>query len=349
MQRHLALVSLIGLMIVTLLSPSQSARAASPTRYVGTCAGTPSQQYATIQAAVNAVVDNGSTIAICPGIYHEQVTIENKRELTIRSYKVPGQPLPIIDAGGMTNSDDTGTEAIAITQSAEVTIHDVHLTNAFIGIMIFDSPGAKIQNCVLDTMSAGMSIGGSSMGSTIRDNTISNVSDYGLYIYGGQIEIRNNSVTNSGGDGIYLVDADKQVVIDNTITNSQRNGITLVESRESSVNSNRVSNSGGVGIWAEQVANSIISGNSATFNANNGMLITNFSTGNTISNNIARKNRGTGIAVASDATSNTFNRNVFQGNATYDAEDSSIGSGMAGTANVWTDNRCHVSSPADLC
>jgi parallel beta-helix repeat protein len=232
---------------------------------------------------------------------------------------------------------------------AEVTIRGVHLTNAFIGITIFDSPAAKIQNCFLDTMSAGMSIGGSSMGSTVRDNTISNVSDYGLYIYGGQTEIGNNSVTNSGGDGIYLVDADKQVVIDNTITNSRRNGITLVESRESSVNNNRVSNSGGVGIWAEQVANSMIRGNSANFNANNGMLITNFSTGNTIRNNIARDNGRNGIAIGSDATSNTFNRNVFQGNATYDAEDSSTGSGTAGTANVWTGNRCDVSSPAGLC
>jgi parallel beta-helix repeat protein len=277
------------------------------------------------------------------------VTIENKRALTIRSYIVPGQPLPIIDVGGMTNSDGTGTEAIALTQSAGVTIRDVQLTNAFIGIMIFDSPAAKIQNCILDTMYAGMSIGGSSLNSIVHDNTISNVSDYGLYIYGSQTEIRNNRITNSGGDGIYLVDADKQMVIDNTITKSQRNGITLVESRESSVNNNRVSNSGGVGIWAEQVANSTISGNSATSNANNGILITNISTGNTISNNIARKNRGNGIAVGIDATSNTFNRNVFQGNATYDAEDSSTGSGTAGTANVWIGNRCNLSNPAGLC
>jgi len=102
-------------------------------------------------------------------------------------------------------------------------------------------------------------------------------------------------------------------------------------------------------IWAEQVANSMIRGNSATFNANNGMRITNVSTGNTIRNNIARGNDGNGIAVASNATSNTFNRNVFQGATTYDAEDSSIGRGTAGTANVWTGNRCDVSRPAGLC
>jgi parallel beta-helix repeat protein len=349
MQRLIALVGLIGLMVVTLVSPGQSAWAGSRTLYVGTCAGTSSQQYATIQAAVDAVVVDGSTIAICPGTYHEQVTIENKRDLAIRSYKVSGLPLPTIDAGGMTNSDGTGTEAIALTQSAKVTIRDVHLTNAFIGITIFDSPETKVQNCFLDTMSAGMSIGGSSVDSTVRDNTISDVSDYGLYIYVGQTEIRNNSITHSGGDGIYLVDADKQKVIDNTITNSRRNGITLVESRESLVSNNRVSNSGGTGILAEQVINSTMRGNTANFNADNGMVITNFSTGNTISDSIARGNGANGIAVASDATSNTLNRNVFRGNARYDAEDSSTGSGTAGTANAWTGNRCDVSSPVGLC
>lgn len=345
----MALVGLIGLMVVTLVSPGQSAWAGSRTLYVGTCAGRSSQQYATIQAAVDAVVDNGSTIVICPGTYHEQVTIENKHDLTIHSYKVPGVPLPTIDAGGMTNSDGMGTEAIALAHSTKVTIRDVHLTNAFIGITIFDSPNTKVQNCFLDTMSAGMSIGGSSVDSKVRDNTISDVSDYGLYIYVGQTEIRNNSVILSGGDGIYLVDADKQQVIDNTITNSRRNGITLVESRESLVSNNRVSNSGGSGIWVEQVTNSTIRGNTANVNADNGMVITNFSTGNTIRNNIARGNGGDGIAVASDATSNTINRNVFQDNATYDAEDSSTGSGTASTANAWTGNRCDVSNPAGLC
>ena len=56
-----------------------------------------------------------------------------------------------------------------------------------------------------------------------------------------------------------------------------------------------------------------------------------------------------GLFADSESSENRFTQNTARGNKEHDCHDDSKGSGTAGTANVWQDNRGDSSTPPGLC
>ena len=56
-----------------------------------------------------------------------------------------------------------------------------------------------------------------------------------------------------------------------------------------------------------------------------------------------------GIYADADSTGNRFEDNTALNNTEHDCHDDSSGSGTAGTANTWRDNRGETSYPEGLC
>jgi parallel beta-helix repeat protein len=76
------------------------------------------------------------------------------------------------------------------------------------------------------------------------------------------------------------------------------------------------------------------------------------STANTVSSNVTNASSGDGILADSDSSGNVFSSNSAKANVTYDYQDSSTGTGTAGTANTWSGDTCHPSLdslPEHLC
>jgi parallel beta-helix repeat protein len=81
-----------------------------------------------------------------------------------------------------------------------------------------------------------------------------------------------------------------------------------------------------------------------------GILV--LSSGATVGNNTVRNNGHNGIEVGAGgvpAVGNTLKDNTLTGNASFDANDHTSGSGTAGTGNTWYKNHCTTSSPSGLC
>jgi len=56
-----------------------------------------------------------------------------------------------------------------------------------------------------------------------------------------------------------------------------------------------------------------------------------------------------GIYNDSTATGNTYKGNQASGSTTFDCQDTSAGSGTAGTANTWQGDKGATSSPPGIC
>jgi parallel beta-helix repeat protein len=71
--------------------------------------------------------------------------------------------------------------------------------------------------------------------------------------------------------------------------------------------------------------------------------------GNTLRGNTVSSSTNDGILASSSSGGNTIVRNNSELNTGLDAQDGSIGSGTAGTANSWEANVCTTSDPSGLC
>ncbi len=104
-------------------------------------------------------------------------------------------------------------------------VHQIYLTNTY---------NTLIQN---NDINDGTGIGIDIVGSDyvrILNNDILRNGNAGVYINGQAVGsdhvIRGNTISNNGGDGIYMTDEDNVTIDDNTISNNGNNGISLVDS-----------------------------------------------------------------------------------------------------------------------
>jgi parallel beta-helix repeat protein len=133
------------------------------------------------------------------------------------------------------------------------------------------------------------------------------------------------------GDGLDLdSETTSTLVKGNTIDSNPGEGITLFGTMSVNARGNTIRNNY-IGLY-------LTSGSTAT-TAN----------ANTVQRNTVSSSANDGIFADANTGGNSFTRNTIQLDGTFDAQDQSIGSGTAGTANTWTADTCTTSDPSGLC
>jgi parallel beta-helix repeat protein len=143
----------------------------------------------------------------------------------------------------------------------------------------------------------------------------------GIILYlSGAVTLDHNTISDNDV-GIYAQGANGAVIDHNDISGSTFDGIFLYITSGAQVDHNTTNNNG-------------------SNNPGDGGIALYSSTNNTIDHNISNNNNGDGIFVDSTSTGNSITHNHMSENTNLDAEDLSVGSGTAGTGNVWDKNDC---------
>jgi parallel beta-helix repeat protein len=187
-----------------------------------------------------------------------------------------------------------------------------------------------------------------------------------LLFQSGKVATEHNTVT-ANGVGIYVFDAGTgSTTTKNHIRAGNNDGVAIDCFSNCSVGSqvadNKIEHNAGPGIGVYNGAqHNGLDDNHVEDNGDSGILL-DYASNNTVSNNKVRDN-GTdnkdmtdGIRVNSrvvpvpqPSTGNIISENRLKHNVTHDCHDFSSGTGTAGTANTWTDNRGETSVPTALC
>src|ERR1700712_4090304 len=104
------------------------------------------------------------SIYVCPGTYHEHLVIQNRVDLTVRDFAVKGRPAPLIDADG-------ADYAVQISDSHQVGIRGLRITNAGFGVYAEASPMTLVRNTVVTSVGAGIAFTEDSNWGEARQNT----------------------------------------------------------------------------------------------------------------------------------------------------------------------------------
>lgn len=176
--------------------------------------------------------------------------------------------------------------------------------------------------------------------SDVTRNVILRPKGDGVFIGGGVdgVLIGRNVVQGSGFDGVFvqndptLPDPNTNIVISrNQLTGNALNGVELVGDAV---------HGGVTGITVER--------NETSGNAQDGIFLDN-ADGNLIRRNQSERNGRDGIRLSAESTGNLVTRNKMKGNTEHDCHDDSVGTGTAGTANLWIKNRGNTENRPGLC
>jgi len=264
--------------------------------------------YTSIHAAINDenTIDS-DTIIVCPGTYHENLTFDGSKNITVQS--VDPQDSDITTAtiiNGDIDEDEIGDGSVVSFISGDTsTLKGFTITNGIGTLMgshsagggiCIDSSSPNILNNIIENNASanggGIFIAGNSSPeiekNIIRDNESTNMAG-GIYIFKCSPNIIDNNIsgnlTNTYGGGIYVFEGYKESlnhIAYNVIENNQANnggGIYLTNASPRLVNNdikNNNANNYGGGIYIESCSpditeNNFISGNSA---ANGGGIYT---------------------------------------------------------------------------
>lgn len=158
---------------------------------------------------------------------------------------------------------------------------------------------------------------------------------------------RLEALGGTWGYGIVLSQSRNALVTDNSLDKGAGIGIRMLSLFNNALTGNRISGFG-VGVQLEDCVGVQVLDNEVKQNTLGVRLIGSSDTeltGNQIDDNCGVG----GLVLLSNATGNFIAQNQLTGNRPWDAEDQSIGSGTAGTGNVWTDNEINLCSPPGLC
>ena len=250
---NLARASAFSCLAFVLLA-ALSGQAFSSTVAVGSCTALTS--YATIQAAVNAVAA-GSIIEICPGNYHEQVTIQ--KGLTLEGIAngvedavviLPPAKGVVANATDVDSSDAIAAQIVAATPKGRVNIKNLTVDGTgnkisgcnpdLRGILYQNASGALTHIAVRNQI-AGGTLSGCQTGEAIYVQTAAGHSS--------EVNIENNSVHDYNKNGITANDLGTKVtLLSNTVTGSgvvpvgaaAQNGIQIGFGATGSVGGNTV-------------------------------------------------------------------------------------------------------------
>jgi parallel beta-helix repeat protein len=147
----------------------------------------------------------------------------------------------------------------------------------------------------------------------------------------------NGNVDHNGlagqGRGFLLSTVPNVIIQKVNVFDNKTDGIeAALDSKNIEILDSTVENSNGEGIGLAATSHSVILGNLVLRNGENIGLLK--STGNLIRGNPADNAAGDGIHLDATSTGNTAQGNTALGNGKSDAEDDSVGTGTAGTANI---------------
>ena len=279
LRRALVAVSAMGALALGSLVAMPAAQAITSVTFVspsgnGSNAGTScaSAQYTHIQDAVDSTSTGGSVI-VCPGTYHEYVTIDHQLSLI-------GQPGAVIDASygpygvGVTADNSRVLNLTVINAGVDV---PSYITAPFDGIITagFTPWGIGTANhvtisgnTVYNNVGAGIDIETSSNNTVVNNNSHDNgiginvTDDFGSPASHNVIQ-GNQANNNAGGCGIVLADHTGAGIFSNTVVGNTANNNGLgTSTAPMGTSGSGIILAGGVG----GVYNNIVQGN--TFNGN---------------------------------------------------------------------------------
>jgi len=118
-----------------------------------------------------------------------------------------------------------------------------------------------------------------------------------LLVYTTHSTLTQNTVTNNGGDGIYVYKSSNNIISENTITNNGNYGIGLSYSSDNIISENTITANNQAGIYLTTSSNNSINGNKITLN-NEGIHIYSSSTDNSAVGNTITENNEYGVSLS---------------------------------------------------
>jgi parallel beta-helix repeat protein len=300
----------------------------------------PGAAFLTLQDAV-AAASPGDKIKVCPGLYLGPVVI-SKPKLTLKG------------AGGSpeTRIGDPVTEAV-VTSCSDATSacrgFDVRADPISADVFGPAPERVTIEGfTIIDTGEQAIQIGATATGAPVV--TRAKIKGNRIIDAGAREGTTNPCSTtlpaSQVGRGVNLVapsgsPVTDHTVQDNVIEDSCQVGIRLDNVSGNTLQDNHISGSRTrPGIALRNADNNAVSDNEVEDNTN------------------VNVGQGGGISLDIDSTGNLLTDNEMAGNLGkddadvvifLDAEDDSLGSETAGTANTWLDNECDSSAPIGLC
>lgn len=307
----------------------------------------------TIQGAID-MATGPTIIKVKKDHYHEAVVFSVKSGITLL-----GKGKPVIDP-------QTADPAITIADSSDIVIQGFKLENALSGVEITGSTDVTVAKCEILAMTDDGVHALDSSFLVIEKNKVHDCGRFGLDI--GDVPgasdclVSKNKVEDTGAHGI-LLGGSNNTAEKNKVTRAGGHGLevrSVVVSSGNTFRKNLVKQAGATGLLSNGTGN-VIEKNKVITSAEEGLLVDETSSGNTITGNTLVKAGTQGLHVAGDE--NTVSgckvvkagehgvlvagdTNDFDGNkATKSASD---GFHVIGTGNEFTKNKASNSGDFDL-
>jgi parallel beta-helix repeat protein len=198
-----------------------------------------------------------------------------------------------------------------------------------------------LSNKIHDNGRTGVSIGG------CADNNCSSLGNPAVEISG--LEIIGNTISGQP-TGILVDDTTGHAQIAFNTARQSGSGINVLGADHVWIGDNTLAQNH-TGLYAAYVTDSSLDENLIQQSSGDGIEFHIQTANNTARENTSKQNQADGIHVFNEAgvSGNTFRENALTGNATFDAQDDTHGSGTSGTSDTWEENACTTSLPGGLC
>lgn len=227
--------------------------------------------YGTIQAAINAALP-GDVVEVAGGTYFEDLWINNKSNLTLRS--APGDTV-IVDAGGFGTPLRIFGGAISGIVVKKMTFRN---TSDGGGIWIGSVNDVRIEKCVITGVAWDAVNVSFSSSVLVKKCVIDSPGRHGILSFHGGLRASKNKINFATENGIVLI-GNQNGAVGNKIMNPAVNGIM-------------------VGNGANASANNLVQNNQVTLAGSDGIHCTDLATSTTISGNVLGKCQDDGIQLA---------------------------------------------------
>ncbi|MCW3130446.1 MAG: right-handed parallel beta-helix repeat-containing protein [Methanophagales archaeon] len=187
----------------------------------------------TIQEAVD-MAEDGDTIIVCEGIYHENVVID--------------KPLILKAAGNVTIEAPDTAKKVVLIKANNVVFSSFNVKGGYVGIGLDNAQGCEIENNSVFENDFGIALRSSS-GNTILNNVAFKNKENGIHLqdYSNNNSIINNTACENGNRGIHLYDS-SEIEVYNNIVNKNLDGIVLISAKNTKIENNTACENGNRGI-----------------------------------------------------------------------------------------------------
>ncbi|MDI9394945.1 MAG: NosD domain-containing protein [Euryarchaeota archaeon] len=267
--------------------------------------------------SIQLVVDNaksGDVITIAPGTYTENVLVNQKTDLVIRSYDAPEK--------AVIAANDSTKNVIFIQNSGNITIEGLSVTGAgnnTAGIYVRNSNYCKVKDNLLHDDALGIHLSGSNYAVVSNNTATKNL----LAGQGRAIILENSNYAAVSGNkvsnnffGISISKSRENTVSGNTVSLSANNGIVLFNTNKIVLENNNVNSNSNFGIYLSDSNENTLKSNTV-FNSTNGINLVNSSRNEILSNTVSKDSISPGTHAI---FMNTSHYNVLQSNVVSNNE-----------------------------